>query len=321
MIVKLSGQRWIWVYAAAVVVWVVTVSAAGRGLVSTVIAAATVAAYLAIVGVGQMFVITSGSGNIDLSIAYVMTFCGFVGLRVMGGDNALLVPGLLVAAACGLVVGLVNALSIRLLRIPPIVATLSVGFVLLSGSQVLAHQGSFAPSPGLAGFTSARVLGIPWIVLVGVAVAGLAAVVLHRTAYGRRLQATGQSEPAAVLAGIRTGRVGGSTYLISGGSAGVAGVLLASYAGGAAVDLATTYQLGSIIVVVLGGSLISGGVSNVSGIWGAALFLTLLVTMLNVLHVSTAWQFIVEGLLIIAVLAAANPRSEGTTVGRGPRRG
>lgn len=316
----LTGQRWIWVYAAAVVVWIVTVTAAGRGVVSTVIAAATVAAYLAIVGIGQMFVITAGSGNIDLSIAYVMTFGGFVGLRVMGGDNGSLVPGVLAAAACGLVAGAVNAIAIQVVRVPPIVATLSVGFVLLSGSQVLAHQGSFAPSPALAGFTSARVIGIPWIVVVGVLAAVLAALLLHRTAYGRRLQATGQSEPAATLAGIRTGRVSGSTYLISGAAAGVAGVLLASYAGGASVDIASTYQLGSIIVVVLGGSLIAGGVSNVSGVWGAALFLTLLVTMLNVLHVSTAWQFVVEGLLIIGVLAAANPRSQAAT-GRGARRG
>lgn len=301
--------RWLWAFAGAIAVWIVTFSVAGRGAFSTLTAAATVATYLVIVGLGQMFVITAGNGNIDLSIPYVMTLAGFLGAGVMDGKDGRLALGVLAALACGLVAGALNAASIQVLRIPPIVATLAIGFVLDTIAQVRAHH-SALPSPSLTHFTSAHVIGLPVLALICIGVALVAAVVLHYTPYGRSLQATGQRIRAAHLTGVRVRATVLGAYLISGLLAGLAGILLTAYSGGAALDIATPYQLGSIAVVVLGGSLIAGGLSNVPGVWGAALFLTLLVTMLNVLHLSAAWQNIIEGVLIIAVLTISGvPRT------------
>jgi ribose transport system permease protein len=300
--------RWIWVFSAAIAVWIATFSVAGRGTFSTLTAAATVAAYLIIVGLGQMFVITTGNGNIDLSIPYVMTLAGFIGSDVMNGKNANIFLGLVVALGCGVIAGALNVLSIHLLQIPPIVATLAVGFVLDSAAEVLAHQ-SALPSPSLTHFTSATVVGgVPLLALICIVISIAGALLLHRTRYGRSIQASGQSIRAAHLAGLHVRRAVAYAYLLSGFLAGLSGILLTAYSGGAALDIATPYQLESIAVVVLGGSLIAGGLSNVTGIWGAALFLTLLVTLLNVLHLSAAWQDIIEGLLIIAVLAVGGGR-------------
>lgn len=298
---SIGHRRWMWAFASALAIWIATFSVAGRGTFSTLTDAGAVAAYLVIVGLGQMFVITAGNGNIDLSIPYVMTLAGFLGAGAMNGADKNLPLGIAVAAACGVTAGALNVLAIQLLQIPPIVATLAVGFIIYSFAEVRAHR-SALPSPSLTSFTSATIAGIPVLALICIGLAIVAGLLLQRTPYGRSLQAIGQSLRAAHLTGVRVRRTVAAAYILSGLLAGLSGLLLTAYSGGASLDIATPYQLDSIAVVVLGGSLIAGGLSNVPGIWGAALFLTLVVTLLNVLHLSAAWQDIIEGLLIIAVL-------------------
>ncbi|MEV8516255.1 ABC transporter permease [Dactylosporangium sp. NPDC051484] len=294
-----------WSVAAAIAVWLITVARAGRGLENTLVSAAVVAVFLVLAGIGQMFVITAGNGNIDLSISYVMTLSGFAAVRVMDGSNSRLLWGVLAAIVVGLACGLLNFIVIRGLGVPPIVATLAVGFVLFSISQRLAHSGSSEPSPGLTSFTSVRWLGVPIGVAATLVVSLVAAIILHRTVFGRSVQSVGQNLRAARLSGISVDLTVAMAYVASGLFAGLAGLMLAGYSGGAALDLANTYQIASIAVVVLGGSLIAGGRSTVVGVWGAAMFLTLLTTMLNVLGLIAAWQLIVQGVLMVAVLALA----------------
>ena len=96
--------------------------------------------------------------------------------------------------------------------------------------------------------------------------------------------------------------------MLSGGMAGLAGVLLAAYSGGPSLGLGAAYQLASIAVVVLGGSLIAGGRGIVSGLWAGAVLLTLLSTLANITRLSGGWQFIIQGALIVVVLAISrNP--------------
>jgi ribose transport system permease protein len=307
----LREQPWIWSFGAAFAAWLVTFGLAHRGAYETLTAAAIVAVFLVIVGIGQMFVITCGNGNIDLSIPYVMTLSAFVSAGVMQGHDGRLWLGVAAGLLCGLVVANANVVLIRALRIPAIIATLAVGFIVQSAALVRSQGFSADPSPSLVGFTSLRVAGLPVMALVFIAVAALAALVLQRTLFGRAVQAVGQKPRAAWLVGIHVARTVTIAYLISGLLAGLAGVLLSAYSGGASLDIAGPYLLGSIAVVVLGGSLIAGGKSNVAGIWGAAMFLTLLVTMLNVAHLSAAWQDIIEGLIIIGVLVVASGKPAG----------
>ena len=131
------------------------------------------------------------------------------------------------------------------------------------------------------------------------------AIVLHRTAYGRSVLAIGQNMRAARLANIPVGRVRLATYMLSGGLGGLNGALLAGYFRGASIDIGNEYLLASIAVVVIGGTSVAGGKANVPGIWGAALFMVLLLTMLNTYGASAGIRLVATGLIIIAVIAAA----------------
>lgn len=298
---------WVWAFLGTIAVWIAISAYTGHSLGGTFTASLSFAPYLVIVGVGQMFVITAGYGSIDLSVPYVLTLAGFLSVGVMNGGQGSIVLGFLVAIGAGLAVAVVNVLAIELLDIPPIVTTLATG--LMAQSAIAVKSGSFnaAVDPSLHNFTTAKLGSIPVLAILVVALAVVAGFVLHRTRFGRGLQAIGQSRPAADLAGLRVKLTLAIPYLISGVLAAIAGVLLAAY-GSPSVDIGDPYLLNSIAVVVIGGTLIQGGRSNVTGVWGGALFLTLLVTLLGVLNINPATQNVVKGALIILVLVLAGSK-------------
>src|SRR5437763_1440367 len=164
------------------------------------------------------------------------------------------------------------------------------------------------PPPGFADFTNWLIFGIPILAVGTVLFTVAAAIVLHRTVYGRSVLAIGQNIRAAWLAGIPVGRIRFATYLLCGALGGLNGALLAGYFRGASVDIGNEYLLTSIAVVVIGGTSVAGGKANVPGLWGAALFLVLLLTMLNTFNVSAGVRLVVTGLVIIAVIVAASGR-------------
>jgi ribose transport system permease protein len=309
--VWLSNRPWVWPFAAAVLTWLVTVYvASGRGATATLSAAALLSVFYVVVGMGQMFVIASGNGNIDLSVPYTMTLAGYLSMGYMHGQNEGLLVGVLIGLLCGLVVGLLNISMIRGLRMPPIIATLAVGYIAQSAATKYSHGSVAKPSPILANYATAEVFGVPIMSITFVLVAIAVGILLARSTFGRSVLAYGQNARAAWLAGVKIQGTVTMCFVISGVFAGLAGVLIGAYAGGAALNIAIPYQLGSIAVVVLGGSSITGGKANVPGIWGAALFLTLLVNMLNAMGIGAAFRDIIQGLIIVAVLAIAGGESE-----------
>ncbi len=293
-------------FIGMIAAWLAIVAlSSGRGWWDTFSAAAIVGTILLIAGLGQMFVITGGNGGIDLSVSYVMTLSAFFACDVMGGQDANLVPGIVAGIAAGVAAGLVNALLIELVGMPPLVGTLAVGFTLQTITLIYSGSVVGVSSPALRAFTTAYWGPIPVIGIFGVVIAVLAYVVLKRTSYGRRIEAVGQNAIAAGLAGTRPSLIRASTFVLSGGLAGLAGVLAAAYAGGAARNLGDNYQLASIAVVVIGGTLIAGGRGLVSGVWAGAVLLTLLSTLGNVTRLAAGWQFVIQGILIVLVLALA----------------
>ncbi|MCE3551413.1 ABC transporter permease [Pseudonocardia sp. RS11V-5] len=295
-------------FVGALVIWLATWLVSGNGLWGTLAIGASVATYLVMVGIGQLFVITSGNGGIDLSVPFVMTISAYLGSQVMNGDDGNLVLGLIVAIAVGIGAGLVNALLVEVVGMPPLVGTLAVGFTIQTAILVFSSNSTGVPSPGLSSFVDGNWGPFPIFAIFGVLLTIVFAVLLKRTSYGRRTEAVGQSATAARLAGIDPRLVRAAAFVLSAALAGLAGILLAAHAGGPSLELGTPFQLESIAVVVLGGSLIAGGRGVVPGVWAGAMLLTLLVTLVNVAHVSSAVQNIVEGLLIVVVLAVArNP--------------
>lgn len=304
-----AARPWLWSLLAAIATWLAIVGVSGRGIGGTLTAAISIAPYLVIVGIGQMFVITLGNGNIDLSVPYNMSLAAFVSTEVIANGHRSIALGFLVALACGLAIALANIIGITILLIPPIVATLATGLLAESATTVRASSLNVDVAQSLQNFTTANVGGITYLAFICVGLAVVAAVVLYRTTYGRAVRAIGQSLRAADFAGVRVTRTIVLTYILCAELAALSGVLLGAYVS-PSLGIGDPYLLDSIAVVVLGGSLIAGGRSNVPGVWASSVFLILLGTFLNVVHISVAYQNVVKGALIIAVLALVGTGKE-----------
>jgi len=309
---RLAKKPWIWSWIAAFVVWFATIMVTGgASTLGLSQAALTFAAFSIIVGIGQMFVITLGPGNIDLSVPATMTLAGTVALKLMNVDNSMVLPGLLVAVLIGVGVGVGNYALIKALRIPPIIATLSMSFIVQSAAIWTNRGLRIKPPAALADFTTSSTLGVPNVALVALGLSLIAWVLLEKSVYGRWISAIGQSMAAARMAGIPVDGARFVTYLLCAVLASVAGYLLACFSGGAALNMGAEYLLMSIAVVVIGGTAVAGGYSNVPGIWGASLFMFLVVSMLNTYGIGAGIRLIMTGLIIISVIMLAGGRRTG----------
>jgi ribose transport system permease protein len=306
---RIAERPWIWSFLGAVMVWLASIAfTGGYGAGGMITAALSLAVFMVIVGIGQMLVITLGPGNVDLSLPANIGLASAVAMKVMGGSDAMVPIGLAAALGSGAAIGAANYLLIRALRIPPIIATLSASFIVQSIDISYGRGLQIKPPPGFADFTNLQIGGIPVLAILTLLFTIVASLVLQRTVYGRSVAAIGQNPRAAWLAGIKVGRVRFLTYTLCGLLGGLDGALLAGYFRGANVDIGNEYLLASIAVVVIGGTSVAGGKANVPGIWGAALFLVLLLTMLNTFGVSAGIRLVLTGLVIVAIITASGRR-------------
>ncbi|MES9539597.1 ABC transporter permease [Actinomadura sp. NPDC000600] len=268
----------------------------------------------ALLAIGVTFVILTG--GIDLSVGSIAGLAGMIsggllyeGLKLPGGDTVwfstvmVVAIGILVGAA----VGAVNGLLVTRLNVAPFIATLGVLYAARGLADLRSNGGTF---PNLAG-TPARhntgfdvmggqsLLGVPVAIWIMVVVAALAILVTTRTPFGRRVYAVGGNERAAELAGIRTARVKLAVYVISGACAALAGLILTSELGAAYPDTATTYELNAIAAAVLGGTSLSGGKGTIVGTIVGAFVIGFLSDGLVLVGVSTFWQLVVKGTVIV----------------------
>ncbi|WP_417260608.1 ABC transporter permease [Celeribacter sp.] len=309
----LLSRPWIWSWAAAAAAFIlVMILTQGSGASDLAYAALSFGAFAAIVGLGQMLVITLGPGNVDLSIPAVMTLAGTLSLKAMGSDPNTAVLGFVVAIGVGIAAGGANFALIYLLRLPPIIATLAASLIFQS-IAIWSNRGlRIKPPAGLAEFATGRTIGVPNVAWVGLILSVIVWVVLERSNFGRWLLASGQNLRAARLAGIPVELVRATTYVTVAVFASIAGYFLASFSGGAALNMGQEYLLTSIAVVVIGGSSIAGGDSNVPGVWGASLFMFLVVSMLNSYGFGVGVRMMLTGLIIIGIVVAASTRRPRT---------
>lgn len=302
----IKGRPWLWSFLGALAVWLLAIIVShGQGAGGMLSAAIAFSVFTVLVGIGQMFVITLGPGNIDLSLPANIGLSGAVAMTVMGAQDGRILLGLALAVLVGLAVGGFNYLLIRLLRIPPIIATLAASFILVSAGISYGRGLQITPPPAFAQFTVWRIAGVPVLAVATLILTLLCAVLLHRTIYGRSVLATGQNMRAARLAGVRVERVRLLTYLLCGALGGLCGALLAGFTGGSSLDMGAEYLLSSIAVVVIGGTAVAGGAANLPGIWGASLFLFMVVTLLNTAGFGPGVRDVMTGLIIIAVITIA----------------
>jgi ribose transport system permease protein len=148
---------------------------------------------------------------------------------------------------------------------------------------------------------------VPVMALLALLLTVATSLVLARLAYGRHLSAVGQSWPAAQLAGVAAGRTTAIAFGTSGLLAALAGMLLSAYAGGAFLEMGSPYLLQTVGAVVLGGTLVAGGSATPMGTLFGAVLLVLIIVTMQVAGLPLGAQDIVQGVVIILVLALAGP--------------
>jgi ribose transport system permease protein len=259
------------------------------------------ASITAIIAAGMTFVILTA--GIDLSVGSVVALAGIVATATLkaGLPPAVGLPlAVLAALAFGALSGGVAGVLVARFSVAPFIVTLAlmtvwrgVAFVATEGRPVWDLPESF----GLLG--SARPLGVPFPTLVMAVVFVAAHVALTTTRFGRHVFAVGGNPEAARLAGIRTGRVVASVYVLCGTLAAGSGVLLASRMNSGQPNAGLMYELDVIAAVVVGGTSLSGGRGSIVGTFLGAMLIAVLRNGLNLLDVNSYVQQVLVGIVIL----------------------
>lgn len=254
-----------------------------------------------ILAVGATYVLLTG--GVDLSLGSMVALTGVVAASFAHpGEYPLIVP-VLVGVVTGMFGGAVNGAIVTRARVAPFIATLGMmtaarglALVISGGKPVSNLSSSFT---GIAG---RNWLGIPIPIVLLIVVAVLSYLVLTNTRLGRYVYAVGGNEKAAHASGISVNAVKMFAYVTCGGMAGLAGVVLASRITTGQPNAGLAYELDAIAAVVIGGTSLSGGVGGVGGTILGALLMGVINNGLDLLNVSSYFQQIVKGAIIVGAV-------------------
>ncbi|ODP27887.1 ribose ABC transporter permease RbsC [Paenibacillus sp. PK4536] len=257
----------------------------------------------ALIAFGMTFVILTG--GIDLSVGSILALSSaFVANLMLAGVDPIF--AIIIGCAAGGVMGMVNGLMITKGKMAPFIATLAT-MTIFRGLTLVYTNGN--PITGLGDsmafqlFGRGYFLGIP-VPAITMALAFIVLwVILHKTPFGRKTYAIGGNEKAAIVSGIKVPRVKIMIYSLAGALSALAGAILTSRLNSAQPTAGTSYELDAIAAVVLGGTSLSGGRGRIVGTLIGALIIGTLNNGLNLLGVSSFYQMVVKGIVIvIAVL-------------------
>ncbi|WP_353211782.1 ABC transporter permease [Rhodovarius sp.] len=262
------------------------------------------ASVMAVVAMGMTYVIISGGFDISVGSTVAAAGCAAAVVMLEFGTGA----GVAAGIAVGCLVGLLNGLLVTRLDLNPFIATLGsmvvvrgVVLLLTGGRPIMGEEG--LPDAFIL-YGRARLWGVPLLTWTPIVLFGLLWWVLHRSAYGKRLYATGGNAQAAYLAGINTGRIRASAYVWCGAMAGVAGVMLAARLQSGQPTSGEFYELMAIAAAVVGGASLYGGEGRLAKTIAGVLIIVVLGNALNLMNVDSYWQRIAIGVVIVAAAAA-----------------
>ncbi|KZM51846.1 ABC transporter permease [Labrenzia sp. OB1] len=271
----------------------------------------------AFLAIGMTFVIITG--GIDLSVGSIVGLCGMVaGWLILNGiDLGIgyslyfnLFEIILITLAVGVLVGAINGLLITRLNVAPFIATLGTLYV-ARGLALLSSDGATFPNLvgkedyGSTGFYligTGSILGIPISIWLLIAVGCAAAYIASRTPLGRHIYAVGGNEKAAALSGVKVNRVKMFVYMFSGFCAAIVGLVISSQLVASHPATGETFELNAIAAAVLGGTSMSGGRGRIGGTIVGAFVIGVLSDGLVMMGVSSFWQTVIKGLVIIAAV-------------------
>jgi ribose/xylose/arabinose/galactoside ABC-type transport system permease subunit len=260
--------------------------------------------FLAVIALGMTFVIITG--GIDLSVGSLYALGGV--LAAWGSQYGFLVALLLPLAVCG-AIGLINGLLIARTNMAPFIVTLaSLLFargLLLAITDEGATTYQIAPDSAFVELGRGTVLGFGYPIFIAAALAVLGGAVLNRTGFGQNVFATGGAEQSAVLMGVPVARTKIAVYTTSGTLAGLAGALTAAYLQSGVTVIGVGTELDAIAVVVIGGTLLTGGMGTVLGtVIGVGLIKVIQNVINQIGTLDSNYQSVVSGafLLVVVVL-------------------
>ncbi|MFF2449092.1 ABC transporter permease [Neobacillus sp. NPDC058068] len=266
--------------------------------------------FLAIAIIGFFVTIVVITGGIDISGVSIIGLTSVVTglLSQVAGLNIWV--SILCAILTGGLCGLLNGVLIAYGRVQAMVITLGgmllysgIAIVLVGVSNVSTYEGISGFSEGFSQIANGELLGLPNAVIIFIIMFFIAYILLHRTRFGRYVYLTGINQNTAKYAGIDTKRIITAAYVLSGLSAGIAGVILTSYLGSARSDYGAEYLMPILTVVVLGGTFITGGKGGVVGTALASILLGFMQVGLQMAGVATQYIGLATGVLLIVSVA------------------
>lgn len=268
-------------------------------------------AVVAILAVGETFVIIGG--GIDLSVGAIVALSGVLAALTMKSQavppHLVLPAGIAVGLATGLVVGLVSGTIIEVAQIPSFVVTLGMLGVCTGVAKIVSGgQGVSGIPRGIDWLAAHRItltrdVGIPMAAVVSLALIVVAHIVMSRARFGRTVYALGGNREAARLSGIPVKRISVMTFVISGGVAGLAGLVALSRMGSGQPSAGQGYELNAVAAAVIGGTSLMGGEGTVLGSFVGALIMAVIATGLDHMLVSQFIQeVVIGGMIIVAVI-------------------
>src|SRR5690606_11230351 len=231
---------------------------------------------------------------------------------VMSGNPAMILPAIAASLALGALIGLVNGLIITKLDVNPLIATLGMSLVIQGCLSAFVSNFAGAVPVEFQFFAYGRLFGLPFAILFFFALALVAFFVLRFTRFGSNVYAVGGNQDAARFAGISTDRVIIVAHIVCSLCAAVAGLYLASRlrSGAPWIGANGVYDLESIAVVVIGGTVLAGGRGGIWGTVAGVMIFSLIDSIFNVLGVDAFVKQVLRGVIIVAAVAFYAVRSK-----------
>jgi ribose transport system permease protein len=259
------------------------------------------AAGLGFVSLGQTLVILTG--GIDLSIDGIVTVAAMLTSGLIDGDSARVGPVVAAVLVIGTLIGALNGALTVLLRVHPLIVTIGMASVLQGAGLLYSLNPPGSVPPEFEGFAYGRVAGVPTAGAIMLGLFLLVGIFLRSTRLGRQIYAVGGDPFAARLIGIPHDKVIIVAYALSGLFAALTAVYLVSRLGIGDPWAGQGWALRSITPVVVGGTILAGGRGGVTGTLLGVFLISLLNNLLNYLDVSTYYQWIIQGLIIIVAVS------------------
>ena len=243
------------------------------------------------------------SGGIDLSYAGSLSLMAVVFALIAGDDPGTFMLAIVIVLSLGVAIGVVNGAITAYVGIHPLIVTLGTSTILAGSALLLTNQPTGSIPLFFEDFVYGRAGVVPFGMIFVIVLYVLIGAMLWRTRFGTRIYAVGDNEAAAGISGVSVRQTKIAVYALSGLLAAVAAIYMTGRFGVGDPRAGVGFDLRSITPVIVGGTLLAGGRGGVLGTFLAVILLALLGNVLNFMNVSSAYQWIVEGLIIVAAVS------------------